>query len=223
MEKNAVLRHSTIAALAIILMLSATCTPTFASSTKPKSSNSFWFICYAGYAVMNIPVIDYSTGLPVGLLGIDAYHVIASSFGNNYDLVMYYLVVSIEPMVVTPLAFYVSNPNMGGLGFQYNPSISVSRDPVLTIIVDGLPSNPLPTPYAAYPYVPSTLTFKANPWQNRPEMFQEQMKAGPLDVKFTGIWCGPSAAIIDPSTTPPLVAQEFYVFLVKVVLTVSSP
>ena len=210
MEKNAALRNSTIAALAIVLMLSVTCTPVYASNPRTSSANSYWFICYAGYAVTDIP-FSYD-GLS-GSLGIDAYHVIASSFGPNYDLVMYYLAtlnpVTNEPMYV-PLAFYISKDIgvLTKLGFIYNPDISVSRDRRLTIIAENLPIS----------YAPSTLTFRANPWQNRPETFQEHIVAEHIDVEFTGIWGGPST-IIEPT----LVAQEFYVFLVKFVLKLSLP
>jgi len=179
-----------------------------ASAAKPLPTPPFWFECTAGYEVhTDIFVLSSKTGR-VGLLGIDAYHVHASSFGSNYGLVIYYLIDLSDPsnVYVEPIALCASK--FIPLFIEY-PHLSVSRKG-LTITANNLPES-LPPGYILLGTLPLHVEVTAKPNLSKPEKIPLEFQTIQLDViivTFDGMWCAAHT----------LTELQYFVFNVRVTI-----
>lgn len=96
-----------------IALLSTVTGQAYACTTNTTPTvTSLKFDCTAGYKIFpNIYVIDTTSQTPLGVLGIDAYHVWFSNFGSNYNIVVYSAISSDSSgnMIAIPIAMYTNN------------------------------------------------------------------------------------------------------------------
>ena len=184
-----------------------------AYATKPLTESSYWFECTAGYVVTTIPIHSPLTGRD-GFFGIDAYHVKASSFGPDYDIVLYYILFNpSQPSDVEPIAFYISKSiGIPSLPFIPYPELSVTRKG-LAISVNNLPSI-LPPPYTISG-IPKQIEVTSNPHLSITGKIQPETigplptPAGQMSIKFKGTWC-------------PVSPTEYFIFNVRVTITLTA-